>query len=73
VPAFVDQKLKLTYDDLKEIPEGDPFRHEIIEESHIRGIPDPAAAEFRSPAFARGSLVYRFSTGAVEIDLTPVW
>ena len=186
MPVFVDHKLKLTYDDLREIPEDDPYRHEIIdgmhvaspspvrrhqyvskrlqyqlytlielaghgemyaapmdvelgrydvfepdllvilnhnaqimEESHIRGVPDlaveilspstasrdrgikreryekagipeywvvdanknqvevhvldPITAEFRAPQVARESLEYRFSTGAVTIDLTQVW
>lgn len=32
---FVDHKLKLTYDDLEQIPEDDPYRHEIIDGIHI--------------------------------------
>ncbi|MCK4516106.1 MAG: Uma2 family endonuclease, partial [Spirochaetaceae bacterium] len=32
---FVDHKLKLTYDDLKEIPEDDAYRHEIIDGMHV--------------------------------------
>jgi Uma2 family endonuclease len=32
---FVDHKLKLTYEDLRQIPEDDPFRHEIIDGVHI--------------------------------------
>ena len=186
MPVFVDHKLKLTYDDLRDIPEDDPYRHEIIdgmhvaspspitrhqyvskrlyrqldrlielagygevfygpmdvelgrydifepdllailndnvqiiEESHIRGVPDlcveilspstasrdrgikreryekagipeywvvdatenqvdihlldPITGEFRPPVIVRESLEYRFSTGAVTIDLTQVW
>ena len=32
---FVDHKLKLTYEDLRQIPEGDPYLHEIIDGVHI--------------------------------------
>ncbi len=35
MPVFVDHKLKLTYDDLKDIPEDDPYRHEIIDGMHV--------------------------------------
>ena len=35
MPVFVDHKLKLTYDDLREIPEDDPYRHEIIDGMHV--------------------------------------
>lgn len=33
--TFVDHKLKLTYDDLRAIPEDDPFRHEILDGVHV--------------------------------------
>ena len=42
MPVFVDHKLKLTYDDLKEIPEDDPFRHEIIDGMHVAS-PSPVS------------------------------
>ena len=32
---FVDHKLKLTYGDLEQIPEDDPYRHEIVDGVHI--------------------------------------
>lgn len=33
--TFVDHKLKLTYDDLRQIPEDDPFRHEVLDGVHV--------------------------------------
>ena len=33
--TFVDHKLKLTYDDLRKIPEDDPFRHEVLDGVHV--------------------------------------
>jgi len=33
--TFVDHRLKLTYDDLLQIPEDDPFRHEILDGVHV--------------------------------------
>ncbi|MEE8440153.1 MAG: Uma2 family endonuclease [Spirochaetia bacterium] len=33
--TFVDHKLKLTYDDLRLIPEDDPFRHEVLDGVHV--------------------------------------
>jgi hypothetical protein len=31
MPVFVDHRLKLTYEDLQQIPEDDPYRHEILD------------------------------------------
>lgn len=33
--VYADHALKLTYDDLKQIPEDDPFRHEICDGMHV--------------------------------------
>ncbi len=38
--VYVDHKLKLTYEDLKQIPEDDPYRHEIIDGVHV-SMPSP--------------------------------
>lgn len=46
MPVFVDHKLKLTYDDLKEIPEDDPYSHEIIDGMHVAS-PSPTSEAFR--------------------------
>ena len=35
MPIFVDHKLRLTYEDLKSIPEDDPSRHEIIDGMYV--------------------------------------
>ncbi len=35
MPVFVDHRLKLTYDDLRKIPEDDPYRHEILDGMHV--------------------------------------
>lgn len=40
MPQFVDHKLKLTYEDLREIPEDDPYLHEIIDGVHVNS-PSP--------------------------------
>ena len=33
--TFVDHRIKLTYDDLRQIPEDDPFRHEVLDGVHV--------------------------------------
>jgi Uma2 family endonuclease len=35
MPVYVDHKLKLTYEDLLQIPEDDPYRHEILDGIHV--------------------------------------
>lgn len=35
MPVYVDHTLKLTYDDLRKIPEDDPYRHELYDGMHV--------------------------------------
>ncbi len=35
MPAYVEHRLKFTYEDLLAIPEDDPYRHEILDGMHV--------------------------------------
>lgn len=70
--AYVDHTLKFTYEDLKQIPEDDPLRHEIYDGVHVAS-PSPATRHQRVSKRMQHQLYTQIElTGRGEIFYSPM-